>query len=71
MGFFNELVKFTKMAKNVPFFSEAFLGELLHVNKVVSEEYVNYIAKCFSFLKDLSANRDLLTLTNIKPGVIF
>jgi hypothetical protein len=70
MGLFNDLVKFSKLIKNPQLFSESFLSDLLHVNKLQCPEYHDYLAKCFTFLKDLSGNRELISLCNIRAGQV-
>lgn len=71
MGFFNDLIKFSKMVKNPQMFNENFLLELLHINRLNCPEYNEYLARCFVFLKDLSCNRELITSFNIKAGIVF
>ena len=68
MGFFSEMVKLSKLVKNPPLFSNQFLVELLHLSESGQQEYVEYIVKCFTFLKDLSANKDLLQTQKLNPG---
>jgi hypothetical protein len=70
MGFFNDMIKFAKLVKNAQLFYEGFLLELLHTNKLQCSEYYDYIAKCFTFLKDVSSNRELISSYSIKPGQV-
>lgn len=71
MTYFNEMLKFIKMAKSPQTFNEGFLIELLHYNPKEMPEYVSYLIKCFQMIKDLANNKDFLQLSKIRIGVIF
>lgn len=71
MAYFNEMLKFIKMAKNPQTFNENFLVELLHYNPKETPEYVTYIIKCFQMIKDLVNNKEFMQICKIRIGVIF
>jgi hypothetical protein len=71
MGFFNDLIKFSKMVKNPSFFLESFFIDFLHLNKTEFEGYTDYMAKCFLFLKEFSQNKELVSSLNMRAGIVF
>ncbi len=72
MGFLAELIRFSKMVKNLaPIFNDNFLVELFHINKTISEEYLAFLSKSFSLLKEVANNKELLASTGLKPGLVF
>ena len=71
MGYFNELLKFIKMAKNVQTFNENYLISLLHYNSRESKEYIGYMTKCFLMVKDIAYNKEFMAHSKLKVSTVF
>ena len=70
MIFFSEMVKLSKVAdKGSPLFNTSFLLDFIHPTTSVSPEYVLYLLKCFTFLKELSVNKEFLASSRVNAGV--